>query len=66
MPTNIFDIASRTEETKLDTSSFVQNLYIRTNFFESNFAEDIGMEIVYKIEKNVVLFPHKKLLQSLG
>ena len=52
MPINVFGDSSNNSEQKIDTSLFVQKPYLRTNYIESNFEEDIVLKNQYRI-KNV-------------
>ena len=51
MPINVFGNSSSSYDNgnKIDTSLFVQKLYLRTNFIESNIEEDIDWKIRYRI-----------------
>ena len=44
MPINVFGNSSNDDNKKIDTSLFVQKPFLRTNFIESNFEEDIGLK----------------------
>ena len=50
MPINKFSNSSNNPKQKIDTSLFVQNLFLRTNYIESNIGEDINMKKQYRIE----------------
>ena len=52
MPINVFGNTSNNCEQKIDTSLFVQKPYLRTNYIESNIAEDIDLKNQFRI-KNV-------------
>ena len=41
MPTSVFGSTSISREKKLDTSSFVQKPYLRTNYIENISEEDV-------------------------
>ena len=49
MLTNVFGISSNNPEIRNDTSLFVQEPYLRTNYIESSLNEDIDMEKHFKI-----------------
>ena len=44
MPINVFGSTSLNPENKIDTSSFVQKPYLKTNYIESNIEEYIDMK----------------------
>ena len=48
MPINVFDSASGINENEIDTSLFVQILFLRTNYIESNTEGDIDMKNQYR------------------
>ena len=50
MPTNVFGNSSNNSDNKFDTSLFVQKPYLRTNYLESNIAEDIDIKNQYRIK----------------
>ena len=50
MPINVFGNSSNNSENKIDTSPFVQKLYLRTNYIESYIEEDIDMKNQFKIK----------------
>ena len=52
MPINVFGNISSSHDNhnKFDTSLFVQKLYLRTNYIEANFEEDINMKNQFNIE----------------
>ena len=50
MPINVFGNSSYNSENKIDTSLFVQKLYLRTNYIESNFEEDTDMKNQFRIK----------------
>ena len=53
MPINVFGNSTSTyDNNKIDTSLFVQKLYLRTNYIESNIEEDIDLKNQYRI-KNI-------------
>ena len=41
MPINVFGNSSNNNDNRIDTSYFVQKLYLRTNYLKSNLEEDI-------------------------
>ena len=43
MPTNVFG-KSNSSEKKVDTSSFVQKIYLRTNYIEAKLEGDIDVK----------------------
>ena len=51
MPINVFGNSSNNSDNKIDTSLFVQKLYLRTNYIESNIEEDIDLKNQYRIKK---------------
>ena len=50
MPINVFGNSSNNSEQKIDTSLFVQKLYLRTNYIEANIEEDIDLKNQYRIK----------------
>ena len=52
MPINVFGNSSNNNDSKIDTSVFVQKPYLRTNYIESNIEEDIDLKDQLRI-KNV-------------
>ena len=50
MPINVFGNSSNNSEQKIDTSLFVQKLYLRTNYIESNIEEGIDLKNQYRIK----------------
>ena len=53
MPVNVFGNSnSNNSDNKIDTSLFVQKLYLRTNYIEANIEEDIELKNQFRI-KNV-------------
>ena len=51
MPINVFgNSGSNDFGSKIDTSLFVQKLYLRTNFMEANIEEDIDLKNQYRIK----------------
>ena len=44
MPNNVFGNSSNNSDHKIDTSLFVQNPYLRTNYIEPNIEEDIDLK----------------------
>ena len=56
MPINLFGNSSGKTEDKVDTSLFVQKLYLRSNFIESN-IEDIDLKKQYKLKIYQILHP---------
>ena len=55
MPINVFANYSHDNNTKIDTSSFVQKPYLRTNYIESKIEEDINTKCQYRIVNLLVL-----------
>ena len=53
MPINVFGNSSSSygNGNKIDTSLFVQKHYLRHNYIESNFEEDIDLKNHYRIKK---------------
>ena len=52
MPVNVFgNSTSNNSNKKIDTSSFVKKPYLKTNFIESNFEEDIHLRNQYRNKK---------------
>ena len=54
MPINVYGNTSTDNNNKIDTSLFVQKLYLRSNYIESSIEEDIDLKNQYK-SKNL---PH--------
>ena len=50
MPINVFGNSSHDNNNKIDTSLFVQKLYLRHNYIESNIEEDIDLKNQYRIK----------------
>ena len=50
MPIHVFGNSSNNSEHKIDTSLFVQNPYLRTNYIESNTEEDIDLKNQFRIK----------------
>ena len=50
MPINVCSNSSHDINNKIDTSLFVQKLYLRTTYIEANIEEDIDLKNQYKIE----------------
>ena len=50
MPINVFGNSSNNNDNKIDTSLFVQKLYLRTNYIEANIEEDINLKNQYRIK----------------
>ena len=51
LPINAFGNSSTNNNgDKVDTSLFVQKLYLRTNYIESNIEEDIDLKNQFRIE----------------
>ena len=51
MPTNVFGNSnSNNSENRIDTSLFVQEPYLRTNYIEADIEEDINMKNQFKIK----------------
>ena len=48
MVINVFGNPSNNSSNKIDTSLFVQKLYLRTNCIESNIEEDIDLKNQYR------------------
>ena len=53
MPINVFGNSNSNDNSKIDTSLFVQKPYLRHNYIESNLEEDIDLKNQYRI-KNLV------------
>ena len=50
MPINVFGNSSSSyDKNKIDTSLFVQKLYLRTNYIEANIEEDIDLKNQFRI-----------------
>ena len=43
MPINVFGTSSNNSDNKIDTSLFVQNPYLMSNYIEANIEEDIDL-----------------------
>ena len=50
MPISVFGNPSHDNNNKIDTPLFVQQLYLRTNYLESNLEEDIDLKNQFRIE----------------
>ena len=50
MPINVYGNTSIDNNNKIDTSLFVQKLYLRSNYIESSIEEDIDLKNQYKIK----------------
>ena len=50
MPINVFGNSSSSYDNKIDTSLFVQKLYLRTNYIEANIEGEIDSKNQYRIE----------------
>ena len=50
VPKNVFGIFSNNSDNKIDTSLFVQKLYLRTKCIEANIEEDIDLKGQYGIK----------------
>ena len=50
MPINVFGNSSSNSGNKIDTSLFVQQPYLRTNYIEANIEEDIDLKNQYRIK----------------
>ena len=65
MPINVFGKTSHDNNIKIDTSLFVQNPYLRTNYIESNFAEDLDLKNQYRIKNSPDLLAYEKQHQKI-
>ena len=50
MPTDVFGNGANNSEIRIDTSLFVQKLFLRTNYFESNIEEDVVLKNKLRIK----------------
>ena len=50
MPIKVFANSSNNSENSIDTSLFVQKLYLRTNYIESNIEEDFDMKNQFRFK----------------
>ena len=50
MPINVFGNSSNNSDNKIDTSLFVQKLYLRTKYIEANIEEGIDLKNQYRIK----------------
>ena len=50
MPFNVFGNSSNNSDSKIDTSLFVQNPYLRTNYIEAKIEEDIDLKNQFRIK----------------
>ena len=50
MPINVFGNPSNNSIKRIDTSIFVQKPYLRSNYVESNFDENIDSKNQYRIK----------------
>ena len=48
MPTNVFGNSCNNSDNKIDTSLFVQKPYLRTNYIEKIFEENIDLKNHYR------------------
>ena len=53
MPINVFGNSNSNDNSKIDTSLFVQKPYLRRNYIEANIEEDIDLKNQYRI-KNLI------------
>ena len=53
MPKNVFGNSNSNDNSKIDTSLFVQKPYLRHNYIEANIEEDIDLKNQYRI-KNLI------------
>ena len=56
MPINVFGNSSSNSENRIDTSLFVQKLYLRTNDIETNTKEDIDLKNQFRIKNSLDSF----------
>ena len=63
MSINVFGNSSNFSENKTVTSLFIQKLYLRTKYLESNIEEDIDMKNQFRIEIYKIRLASQKLLQ---
>ena len=61
---NVFRNSSNHSEKKIDTTLFVQEPYLRTNYIESNLEEDIDSKSQYGIKIYLILLTYEKQLQK--
>ena len=50
MPINVFGNSNSNDNSKIDTSLFVQKPYLRRNYIETNIEEDIDLKNQYRIK----------------
>ena len=50
MPIKVFGNSSNNSENRIDTSLFVQNPYLRTNYIEADMNEDIDVKNQFRIK----------------
>ena len=62
MPINVFGNSSNNSEKKIDTSSFVQKTYLRTNFVEAIIEEDIDLKINIESKIYNILLAYEMLV----
>ena len=66
MPIKIFGNSSNDSDNKIDTSLFVQKPYLRTNYMETAFEEDIDLKNQYKkLKVYLVLLVSEKLVLKI-
>ena len=65
MPINVFGKTSHDNNIKIDTSLFVQNPYLQTNYIESNFEEDLDLKNQYRIKNSPDLLAYEKQHQKI-
>ena len=58
----VFENSSHDKNSKVDTSLFVQKLYLRTNYIESNIKEDIDLKNQYRKKTYQILLALQKLV----
>ena len=63
MPINVSGNSSNISENKIDTSSFVQERYLRTNYNESNLEEDFDLKNHLRKKNYLIQYLYEKQLQ---
>ena len=67
MPINLFGNSSSSYDNgnKTDTSVFVQNLYLRTNYIEANMKADTDLKNQLQLKIYLIICPYKKLVVKI-
>ena len=65
MPINVFGNSSNNSVNKIDTGLFVQKLYLRTNYVESDIDQDIDLKNQFRIKNLPDPFSIEKQLRKI-